>query len=240
MQIRLNKYIADSGVTSRRKADGLIIQGRVVVNEEEIVDLDFRVDPKKDVVYVDGEKISPKRHIYFLLNKPRGFVTSTKDEVHRKTVIELIKTKERIYPVGRLDFNTTGVLLLTNDGELSNLLTHPRNEVPREYEVKLDKPLSEMDKDRLLRGVRLDGQRRGYFITVTTPNLNNKRFVEVVTDEGRNRFVKRMFQAVRYKVLALHRKTFAGFTTEDLQLGEYRKLKKAEIDEAIKRYEMVE
>jgi 23S rRNA pseudouridine2605 synthase len=240
MQVRLNKFIADSGITSRRKAEKLILDGRVTVNDEEIVDLGHRVDPKKDVIHVDGEKISPKRHVYYLLNKPRGVVTSTNDEVHRKTVIDLIKTKERIYPVGRLDFNTTGVLLITNDGHFTNIMTHPRNEVPREYEVKLDKPLSEMDKERLMRGVRLDGQRKGYFITVTTPNLNNKRFVEVITDEGRNRFVKRMFQAVRHKVLALHRKTFAGFTTENLQIGEYRKLKKAEIDEALKQYGTIE
>jgi 23S rRNA pseudouridine2605 synthase len=236
MQVRLNKYIAYSGVTSRRKAENYILDGRVTVNEEEIVDSGYRVDPKKDHVRVDGEKIAPKRHVYYLLHKPRGVVTSTRDEIHRKTVIDLIKTKERIYPVGRLDLNTTGVLLITNDGELSNLLTHPRNEVSRVYEVKLDKPLSEMDKERLLRGVKLDGRRKGYFIAVITPSLNNKRFVEVETDEGRNRFVKRMFQAVKYKVLALHRKTFADFTTENLQPGEYRKLKKAEIDEVIKRY----
>jgi 23S rRNA pseudouridine2605 synthase len=137
MLIRLNKYISDSGIASRRKAEEFILDGRVMVNNKIITELSFRVDAAADIVLLDGEKISPKRHLYFLLNKPKGVVTTTDDEKNRRTVVELVKTKEKVYPVGRLDYNTTGVLFLTNDGDFANLLTHPSNRVPRVYEAYL-------------------------------------------------------------------------------------------------------
>ncbi|HKB85653.1 MAG TPA: pseudouridine synthase, partial [Ignavibacteriaceae bacterium] len=125
MMMRLNKFIADSGITSRRKAEELILQGRVTVNTATITDLAFKVNPETDEIALDGEKITARRHLYFLLNKPTGVVTTVSDEKSRRTVVDLIKTNERIYPVGRLDYNTTGVLILTNDGDFSQLLTHP-------------------------------------------------------------------------------------------------------------------
>src|SRR4030067_2177204 len=156
MLIRLNRYIANSGIASRRKSEEFILQGRVSVNNKVVTDLAYKVDDEKDRVMVDEEKIHPKKHLYFLLNKPKGVVTTTDDEKKRKTVVDLIKTKERIYPVGRLDYNTTGVLLLTNNGDFSNLLTHPSNRVPKKYEVKLDRELDQVDKKKLLDGILID------------------------------------------------------------------------------------
>ena len=138
---RLNKFIADSGITSRRKAEELILQGRVTVNNKTIVQLAFNIDVENDEVTVDGEKIKPAEHVYYLLNKPKGVITTTDDEKNRMTVIDLIKSKQKIFPIGRLDFNTTGVLILTNDGDFAQKLIHPKNNIIREYEVKLDKEL---------------------------------------------------------------------------------------------------
>ena len=152
--MRINKFIADSGITSRRKAEDLIKQGRVSVNNQIIIELSYRINPDKDEVAIDGERIKIKQHVYYLLNKPKGVVSTTNDEKKRKTVIDLVKSKEKIYPVGRLDYNTTGVLLITNDGEFSNLLTHPGNRVPKVYEALLDKPINEHDRNELLKGVR--------------------------------------------------------------------------------------
>ncbi len=231
--IRLNKYIADSGVASRRKAEEYIQQGRVEVNGKTVIELAFKVEPVKDEVLLDGEKISPKKHIYILLNKPKGVVTTTEDEKNRKTVVDLIKINERIYPVGRLDYNTTGVLFLTNDGEFKQLLTHPRNKVPREYEVKIDKPLSEEHKVQMLKGVYLQGE-KGKFGSVAF-NKDSRVNINVVAIEGRNHFVKRMFRALGYTVTSLNRKSFAGITA-DVSVGNYRELSLKEIKGIFNKY----
>lgn len=233
-QIRLNKYIADCGVASRRKAEELIIQGRVAINENIILELSSKVDPEKDIVTIDGEKISQKRHVYILLNKPRGVVTTTSDEKNRKTVLDVIKSKEKVFPVGRLDYNTTGVLLLTNDGDFSYLLTHPSNNVPREYEVKLDKPLSDDDKQSLLKGVYIEGK-KGKFTSVSFPYKKDKYYVNVVSVEGRNHFVKNMFSTLNYTVTSLNRKSFAGIVA-DIPVGSYRNMTQTEINGVLKRY----
>ncbi|KAB2843945.1 MAG: rRNA pseudouridine synthase, partial [Melioribacteraceae bacterium] len=129
----MNKFLSECGIASRRKSEELILQGRVSVNGNIVLDLATQINIEKDIVQLDGEKIKSAGKVYFLLHKPKGFITSTSDEKDRRTVVELINTKEKIFPVGRLDFNTTGVLLLTNDGEFSNFITHPRNKIPREY-----------------------------------------------------------------------------------------------------------
>jgi 23S rRNA pseudouridine2605 synthase len=234
MQTRINKYISDSGVASRRKAEEYIMQGRVTVNNKVVTNLSFKVDDVEDIVKLDGEKISPRKHLYYLLNKPEGFITSTKDEKSRRVVTDLIKTNERIYPVGRLDYNTKGVLLLTNDGAFFNLLTHPKNKVPREYEAKLDKDLSDEDKERLLRGVMLD-EKQGRFNKISFPKNKNKKLILVVTTEGRNHFVKRMFDKLGYNVASLERKSFAGIKA-DIPLGSYRKLSYSEVKGVFKQY----
>jgi 23S rRNA pseudouridine2605 synthase len=226
--IRLNKYISDSGIASRRKSEEYILQNRVSVNDKIVNSLNFKINPGLDKVYIDGESIHPKRHIYLLLNKPKGVVTTTHDEKNRKTVIDLVKINEKIYPVGRLDYNTTGVLLLTNDGDFSNLLTHPKNNIHRLYEVKLDKSLDSNDKEQLLKGIYLSG-RKGKFLKILFPYLKNKKLVEITCVEGRNHFVKNMFNAIGYKVTALNRKQFAGLNA-NVAPGKYRRLSPDEVN----------
>ena len=232
MLIRLNKYIADSGIASRRKAEEFILQGRVGVNNKIITELGFRVNDENDIVTVDDEKINLKKHLYYLLNKPKGVVTTTDDDKKRETVVDLINVNERIYPVGRLDYNTTGVLLLTNDGNFANLLTHPGNKVPKEYEVKLDKGLLEEDRIRLLKGINID-DRKSTFIKVSTDAT--KKNITVTAVEGRNHFVKRMFGALGYTVIKLNRKNFAGIKA-DIPPGSYRKLTRTEIERLFNQY----
>ncbi len=231
---RINKFIAESGITSRRKAEELILQGRVSVNNKLVNELGYRINPDRDEVFIDGERIKTKKNAYYLLNKPKGTISTTSDEKNRKTVVDLIKTKEKIYPVGRLDYNTTGVLLLTNDGDFSNLLTHPKNKVPKVYEVKLDKPLDETDKKELIKGIFID-RRRSKFVKVTFANPKNRKVVEVESVEGRNHFVKRMFQALGQNVKSLNRKSFAGIKA-DIPLGSYREMNKTEVQKLIKKY----
>lgn len=227
MMMRLNKFIADSGITSRRKAEELILQGRVTVNTATITDLAFKVNPETDEIALDGEKITARRHLYFLLNKPTGVVTTVSDEKSRRTVVDLIKTNERIYPVGRLDYNTTGVLILTNDGDFSQLLTHPGNKIPREYEAKLDRPLLPEDREKLLKGIYLIGT-KGKFSKIAATGKNNYSQLRVTAVEGRNHFVKNMFGALGYTVLTLNRISFAGIKA-DIDQGKYRKLTNEEI-----------
>ncbi len=232
--MRLNKFIADSGITSRRKAEELILQGRISVNDETITDLGFNINPEQDKITFDGEKIKIRKHLYYLLNKPRGIVTTTNDEKDRKTVVDLIKTKERIYPVGRLDYDTTGVLFLTNDGDFAQYLTHPGNKVPREYEVKLDKSLIPEDEEKLLKGIFIKGI-KGKFLKVNPVKKNDFSFVKVIAVEGRNHFVKMMFGTLGYKVILLNRVSYAGIRA-DIGKGEYRKLTFAEINKIQKSY----
>lgn len=236
MLMRINKFIADCGVTSRRKAEELILQGRVSVNNKTVTDLSFRINPENDQVLIDGERIKVKNNVYYLLNKPKGVISTTNDEKSRKTVVELIKTKEKIYPVGRLDYNTTGAILLTNDGKLSNLLTHPKNKVPKLYEVKLNKELNEADREKLLNGVFIE-RKKGRFEKIKFPNLKEKIIVEVECVEGRNRFVKKMFATLDYKVKSLNRKSFAGLTP-NTTVGKYRILNHSEVKKLFIKYSL--
>jgi len=232
--VRLNKYISDSGITSRRKAEEFILQGRVSVNDKVVIDLSQKIDTENDIVHLDGEKLRQKHHVYFLLNKPKGVVTTTNDEKNRKTVVDLIKTKEKIFPVGRLDYDTTGVLILTNDGEFSNLLTHPKNRIPREYEVKLDKPLGDEDKERICSGVKIKGK-KGKFIKAVSGGKKDKKYITVTAIEGRNHFVKNMFGALGYTVIALNRKSYAGIIC-DIPVGMHRVLTREEISGVVENY----
>jgi 23S rRNA pseudouridine2605 synthase len=234
MLIRLNKYISDCGLASRRKAEEFILTGRVIVNKNVITDLSFKVDDSTDTVLLDGEKIALKKHLYFLLNKPKGVVTTTEDDKKRLTVVDLIKTREKIYPVGRLDFNTTGILFLTNDGDFSNILTHPRNRVPRVYEVHISTPLSDDDEKALLKGVYIDGV-KGVFTKIFFPKSANRKFMEVTGIEGRNHFVKNMFSTLGYTVNDLNRKSYAGIIA-DIPVGSYRNLSVEEVQFIIKKY----
>lgn len=225
--MRLNKFISESGITSRRKAEELILQGRVEVNNKTITTLAFEVNPEKDIVTLDGERIKPKKKLYFLLNKPTGYISTTDDEKGRRTVLDLIPVRDKLFPVGRLDADTTGVLLLTNDGDFANLLLHPSNKIIRVYEAKLDKELDDKDADRLIKGILLD-KRKSKFEKLYFEKVKDKTKVTVECIEGRNHFVKRMFALLGYQVKKLHRKSFAGIVA-DIPVGSYRELKTSEI-----------
>lgn len=232
--MRLNKFISECGIASRRKAEELILQGRIEVNGKLVIELAFNVDPSKDIVTFDGEKIKPKEHVYFLLNKPSGVVTTTNDEKRRRTVVELIKTKSKIFPIGRLDYNTTGVLLLTNDGDFANFILHPSRQIPREYEVRIDKPLALEDEKTLLKGVYLEDG-KGRFASVKYGS-SSRKFVIVESFEGRNHFVKNMFKKINYTVEKLHRSRFGIFNVRDLIPGAYLQLSEKDIKNVYEKY----
>jgi 23S rRNA pseudouridine2605 synthase len=228
MKMRLNRYLAECGIASRRKSEELIKEGRVSVNKKIISELSVVINPESDIIALDGEKIKVQKKVYYLLHKPKGIITSTADEKGRPTVINLIDTNQKIFPVGRLDFNTTGVLILTNDGEFSNFVTHPSNKVPREYKVVLDKELSEDNRLKLLKGIMLEG-RKSRFEEIIFSGKSVKTKVMVTTVEGRNHFVKNMFSALGYFVKQLERTSFGFFNVKGIPAGSYRILSYAEI-----------
>jgi 23S rRNA pseudouridine2605 synthase len=228
MKVRLNKYLAECGAASRRKAEELITEGRITVNKTVVRELAFSIDPEADSITIDGEKVKPIKKIYFLLNKPKGFITSTSDEKGRKTVVELIDTKQKIFPVGRLDYNTTGVLLLTNDGDFANFLTHPGYKIKREYKVTLNRELDESDRLKFLNGLKLEG-RKGKFESIKYLHKGKGNKLLITTVEGRNHFVKNMFALLGYFVDELERVDYAGITVKGIPHGGYRKLSYEEI-----------
>ena len=234
--MRLNRYIAHAGICARRKADELIAAGKISVNGIVVNEPGSRVKPG-DVVKYGKKQLKPERYMYVLLNKPKDLITSTSDDRGRKTVIEylmpLLKNNSlhnnlRLYPVGRLDRNTTGVLLITNDGELMQNLTHPSREVSKVYLVTLDNPLEENDRKKLLNGVLLeDGPIK--FDNIDFPDTYRRQEVGVEIHSGRNRIVRRTFEALGYNVIKLDRTLFAGLTKKDLPRGKWRFLKEEEV-----------
>jgi 23S rRNA pseudouridine2605 synthase len=229
-QMPLNKYIAHGGVCSRRDAVGLIKGGKVKVNGELILEPAHKVTVT-DTVVVAGKKITPvKDFVYILLNKPKDYITTTEDPQQRKTVLDLLKDAPatRIYPVGRLDRNTSGVLLLTNDGDLSQMLTHPSNEIKKVYAVTLDKPLTKAHFDAILKGVPLeDGVAK--VDVLAFPDAKDLTQVGVELHSGRNRVVRRIFEHFGYDVKALDRVVFAGLTKKNVNRGRWRFLTEREV-----------
>lgn len=228
---RLNKVLAHAGVASRRGADQLIEQGRVSVNGEVVREMGLRVDPAHDSIKVDGRRVGarPRRRVYYMGNKPRGMVTTLSDPEGRPTVRELLKSvRERVYPVGRLDFNSEGLLLFTNDGELARDLMHPRSGVTKTYAVKVRGVPSEAVLERLRRGVVLDGRRTAAAAVILTGGAGNKR-LEVQVTEGRKHQVRRMLAAVGHPVAKLRRIRYAGLWLGDLVPGAVRKLSEEEV-----------
>lgn len=228
---RLQKIIANSGVCSRRKAEELIVNGKVIVDGNVITTLGTMVDEKSSII-VNGNAIEREEKVYFLLNKPRGVVTTTSDDKNRKTVIDLIETNKRIYPIGRLDYDTTGVLLLTNDGDFSNLLMHPKNEIEKVYVAKLDGIIKGSEIEQLKKGIIIDDNIKVSASRVKLRKVDNdskSSFVEITIHEGKNHQVKKMFEAVGFRVDKLKRERVAFLTVENLKSGDYRELNKKEV-----------
>lgn len=227
---RLQKVIAEGGIASRRGAEKLISEGRVKVNGKVITELGTKVT-SKDTIEVDGVLVNKENKEYYILNKPRGIITSASDEKGRKTVVDLIPTTARIYPVGRLDYDTTGLLLLTNDGEFANILSHPKNNIDKVYIAKLKGIIKKEAIDKLKSGITLDD------IEVNASRAKLKKVdsksntctVEIIIHEGKNHQVKRMFESVGYEVLKLKREKYAFFTLKDLSSGSWRKLTPKEV-----------
>lgn len=228
---RLQKVIANLGYCSRRKAEELISNGKVSVNGTVVTELGTKVK-KGDTIEVEGNILdNNKNYEYYILNKPRGVVTTTNDEYGRKTVVDLIDTSTRIYPVGRLDYDTTGLLLLTNDGELANKLMHPSSNIEKTYVAKIEGLISPISVKKLKSGVVIDGYKtRPAKVKVKKYNKStNKSIVEITISEGKNHQVKKMFEAVGHHVEKLKREKYATFDIKSLKVGEYRKLTFKEI-----------
>ena len=229
-QIRLNRFLAMAGVGSRRNCDGFILEGRVKVNDKPVVRLGMRVDPETDVVEFDGKIIEPpNERIYILLNKPLRTVTTAKDDKKRRTVIDLIGAPRRLFPVGRLDYNTTGALLITNDGDLTYYLIHPRFQIKKVYRVMLNKVIRPIDLHHFQNGIDLDGRKTMRCKARELRRMGNRSYLEVELHEGRNRQIRRMFEVLGYHVEQLHRNNFAGMEVNDLNPGEWRELTSGEV-----------
>ncbi|MGI8635992.1 MAG: pseudouridine synthase [Segetibacter sp.] len=226
----LNKYIAHGGLCSRRDGAILVKEGKVSVNGEVATDPGMKVSPT-DIVKVGNKKVTPSRNfVYILLNKPKDYITTADDPQGRKTVLDLVRTatEERVYPVGRLDRNTSGVLLLTNDGDLAQKLSHPKHEVKKVYEVRLDRSLTKGDMDKIASGITLED---GFVApdVIAYADAHDKSIIGIEIHSGRNRIVRRIFEHMKYDVKGLDRVMFAGLTKKDVQRGRWRLLKEKEI-----------
>ena len=227
--IRLNKFLANAGICSRREADVLIATGVVSINGVTITELGYKIKPTDSVQY-DGETINAEKKRYVLLNKPKGFITTMDDPRGRKTVMTLVSKacKERIYPIGRLDRETTGLLLFTNDGDMAKKLTHPRYQSKKIYHVELNKSVNKADFEKLLKGVDLEDG-RSKVDTVSFVSDASSKEVGVELQSGKNRIVRRLFEALGYEVVKLDRVQFSSLTKKDLPRGMYRHLTEQEV-----------
>jgi len=227
--IRLNKYIANAGICSRREADVYIKAGNVKVNDKIITEMGYKVQPN-EVVKFDNSIISPETKKYLLLNKPKNYITTMDDERGRKTVMDLIAnaTNERLYPVGRLDRNTTGLLLFTNDGDLTKKLTHPKHKVKKLYHVSLDKKLALADLQKIAANFMLDGK-MVYVDDISYITNEPKSEIGIEIHSGRNRIIRKIFEHFGYKVIKLDRVVMANLTKKNLPRGRYRMLTKQEV-----------
>lgn len=229
-EIRINKYLASLGVASRREVDRLIEEGAIKVNGE-VASAGIKVSDR-DEIYIRGKKISNReeKKVYYLLNKPLDVLSSAKDDRGRTTVVDLIKCKERIFPVGRLDYNTSGLIILTNDGELFNRIIHPKAEVYKEYYAKVFGEIKDSAVEKLQRGIELeDGMTLPAYVKVLKKEKGKSELL-ISIREGRNRQVRRMLDAVKHPVIILRRERIGKLSLGDLKVGQYRELTKAEID----------
>ena len=227
-EVRLNKFIANSGICSRREADNYILAGVVTVNGEVVTELGSKVNIYNDDVRFNGEKLKGEEKVYIVMNKPKGYVTTASDPHAEKTVMDLLKgCKARVFPVGRLDKYTTGVLMFTNDGEIAEKLTHPSYDKKKIYQVTLDKELSQEDYDKIKSGVMLtDGEIAADELEYVEDGNRKKLGIEI--HSGKNRIVRRIFESLGYEVRGLDRVYFAGLTKKGLKRGQWRFLTQGE------------
>ena len=231
-EIRLQKYIADCGITSRRKAEELIKQGKIKVNGKTITELGTKINPQKDIVMYNNNIIQvEQKYVYILLNKPIGYVTTVKDQFNRESVLDLVKVKERIVPVGRLDMYTSGALILTNDGDFVYKVTHPKHEVEKTYTVTIKGMVTNEEVNKLKNGVKIEDYvtRPAKVRILKIDEEKNQSRLEIKIHEGKNRQIRKMCEAINHKVLALHRSEIAGIGVKNIELGKWRYLKDHEV-----------
>ena len=236
-EIRLQKYIADCGITSRRKAEELIKQGKIKVNGQIVHELGTKINPQKDIVLYQDKKIKEKqKNVYILLNKPIGYVTTVKDQFERPSVLDLVKVKQRVVPVGRLDMYTSGALILTNDGDFVYQVTHPKHEIDKTYTVTIKGIVTEQDVELLKKGVKIEEYvtKPAKVKILKTDLEKNSSRLEITIHEGKNRQIRKMCETVGYPVLALHRSKISGIGVKDLPLGKWRFLSKREVERILK------
>ena len=232
-EMRLQKFLAEAGIASRRKAEELIMQGKVKVNEEVVTELGTKVNPEKDkIIYNDKEVKISNNHIYILLNKPIGYVTTVKDQFSRDSVLDLVKIKERLVPVGRLDMYTSGALILTNDGNFVYQVTHPKHEIEKTYTVTIKGIVKKEEAEMLRDGVVIDDYKTkpAKVKILKTDEEKNISRLEITIHEGKNRQIRKMCETIGHKVLALHRSKIAGIGVKDIPLGKWRYLKDYEVN----------
>lgn len=232
--VRINKYISENGILSRRKTDEYIRQGRITVNGITITEPGFMIKRNIDKINIDGEPVRVKtKKIYILLNKPPSVITTVEDEKKRKTVIDLINIKDRIFPVGRLDYETTGILILTNDGDFAYKLMHPKFEIRKTYIATLSREIEDKHIDLLQKGILLEGKRTKPCV-IRLPEKQNRKVVSITISEGKNRQVRNMFEKFGYFVRKLHRIEYGNLKLKGLPEGEWRFLTKYEIENLVK------
>ncbi len=232
-EVRLQKYLAEAGIASRRKAEELIQQGKVKVNNVIVTELGTKINPEKDKIEYEGKRITREdEKVYILLNKPIGYVTTAKDQFNRDSVLDLVKVKQRIVPVGRLDMYTSGALLLTNDGDFVYQVTHPKHEIEKTYTVTMKGIITKATIEMLKKGVKIEDYvtRPAKVKILKIEEDKNQSRLEITIHEGKNRQVRKMCETVGHKVLALHRSKIAGIGVKELPLGKWRYLSKKEMN----------
>lgn len=237
MEERLQKYLANNGIASRRKCEEYILEGRVKVNGKTVNELGVKINPSKDIIEFDDKQVkNEEKKVYILLNKPIGYVTTVKDQFDRPTVLDLVKVKEKVLPVGRLDMYTSGALIMTNDGDLIYRITHPKNEIEKTYTVTVKGIVTAEEVKKLEKGIKIDDYITSNAKTkiLKTDEQKNISRIQITIHEGKNREIRKMCEAIDKKVLALHRRRVGSLDVKNIEIGEWRYLNKKELEEFYK------
>ena len=232
MEERLQKYMASCGIASRRKCEQLIMEGKVKVNNITVKELGIKVDPSRDTVKYLNKIINKEENkVYYMLNKPTGYITSVKDEKSRKTVIDLVPVKERIYPIGRLDYDSSGLIILTNDGDIYNKIIHPRVKIDKKYIVTVKGRFTDLEKKKFALGIDIGGYTTApaFIKEINFNNLNNISTAQITIHEGKNRQIRKMCSALNHDVISLKRVSIGQIQLGDLKTGNFRSLTNAEL-----------